>query len=97
MVFNSMVEKARAETDLAKRYELFAAADEFAITEALLIPFRTITNGYVASNLAPFEVEDSMAGIASYRYKGVHLLEKSYSMEEYETARAAWEAEKLAQ
>ena len=97
MVFNSMVEKARAETDLAKRYELFAAADEYAITEALLIPFRTDNGGYVASNLATFEFEDSMAGIASYRYKGVHLLEKSYSMEEFNMAKEAWEAEKLAQ
>ena len=38
-----------------------------------------------------------MAGICSARYKGIHLLEKSYSMEEYATAQAAWEAAKAAQ
>jgi len=96
-VFNSYVEAARAETDLEKRYELFAKAEQFVLDEAMVIPYRFFNDGYVASNIAPFEKECSMAGVCSYKLKGVHLLEKSYSMDEYETAKAAWEAAKLAQ
>ena len=96
-VFNSLVEAARAETDLAKRYEAFAKAEEFVLSEAMVIPYRFFNDGYVASNIALFEKESSMAGVCSYKLKGVHLLEKSYSMEEYETAKAAWDAAKLAQ
>lgn len=97
MVFNSLMEAAYAEIDLAKRYELFAQCEAYALTEGLLMPYRQFNGGYIASNIAMFEVQNAMAGICSYRYKGVHLLEKSYSMEEYETALAAWEAAKLAQ
>ena len=97
MVFNSLMEAAYAETDLATRYELFAKCEEFALTEGLLMPYRQNNGGYIASNLALFETQNALAGICSYRYKGIHLLEKSYSMEEYATASAAWEAEKAAQ
>ena len=97
MVFNSLMEDAYAETDLAKRYELFAKCEAYALTEGLLMPYRQFNGGYIASNIALFEVQNAMAGICSSRYKGVHLLEKSYSMEEYETAMAAWEAAKLAE
>ena len=61
------------------------------------MPYRQINGGYIASNLALFETQNAMAGICSARYKGIHLLEKSYSMEEYATAQAAWEAAKAAQ
>ena len=97
MVFNSLMEAAYAETDLAKRYELFAQCEAYALTEGLLMPYRQFNGGYIASNIAMFEVQNAMAGICSYRYKGVHLLEKSYSMAEYETALAAWEAAKTAE
>lgn len=98
MVFNAMVEAARAETtDLDARYEKFAAAEKYAIEEALLMPFRQFNDGYVASNLTVFDAQNSMAGICSYRYKGRHLLEKSYDMEEFNTAYAAWEEAKNAQ
>ena len=94
MVFNSLVEAARAEKELNARYELFAKAEEYALNEALLMPYQQYNEGYVASKLALFETENAMAGICAYKYKGVHLLEKSYSMDEFETAKAAWEADK---
>ena len=97
-VFNSKVEKARAETqDMTKRYELFAEAEAYALEEVLMIPFRLLNDGYVASNKSIFDAPRVMAGICGYKYKGVHMLEKSYSMEEYNTAKAAWEAAKAAQ
>ena len=97
MVFNAKMEAAYAEIDLQKRYELFADCEAYALTEGLLMPYRQINGGYIASNLALFETQNAMAGICSARYKGIHLLEKSYSMEEYATAQAAWEAAKAAQ
>ena len=97
-VFNSLVEAGRAETqDLAARYELFAKAEEYMLTEALTMPFRVSSNGYVASNLSVFDGEYAKAGICEYRYKGRHLLTKSYSMDEYAAAQAAWEAAKANQ
>lgn len=98
MVFNSLVEKAQAETqDMAKRYELFSQAEEYALHEGLLIPYMLLNEGYVADNRSVFDKEQAMAGICGYKYKGRHMLEKSYSMEEYATAKAAWESAKAAQ
>ena len=94
MVFNSLVEAARAEKELNARYELFAKAEEYALTEGLMIPYQQYNDGYVASKLALYEAENAMAGICAYKYKGMHLLEKSYSMEEFEKATEAWEADK---
>ena len=94
LVFNSLVEDARFETDLETRYEKFAKAEKYALEEALLMPYQQYNNGYIASKLALFEAENSMAGICASKYKGIHMLEKSYSMDEYEAAKAAWEADK---
>ncbi len=95
MKFNSLVEKAIAETqDMAKRYELFAEAEAYALEEVLIIPFQAPNSGYVASNMTIFDGAQAMAGICAYKYKGRHMLEKSYSMDEYNTAKAAWEAAK---
>lgn len=95
MVFNSLVEAALAETqDMAKRYELFSKAEEYAIQEALIVPYMLLNDGYVADNRTVFDREQSMAGICGYKYKFRHMLEKSYSMEEYEAAKTAWEAAK---
>ena len=94
----AMVEKARAETqDMSKRYELFAEAEAYALEEVLMIPFRLLNNGYVASNMSIFDGPQVMAGICGYKYKGRHMLEKSYNMEEYSMAKEAWEAAKAAQ
>ena len=94
----AMVEEARAETqDMSKRYELFAEAEAYALEEVLMIPFRLLNNGYVASNMSIFDGPQVMAGICGYKYKGRHMLEKSYNMEEYTMAKEAWEAAKAAQ
>lgn len=94
-VFNSLVEIARAETqDMVKRYELFAEAEAYAIEEALLIPYRLHNKGYVASNMSVFDGQYCMTGICSYKYKGRHMLEKSYDMDEYNAALEAWTAAK---
>ena len=98
MVFNALVEEALAETqDMARRYELFAKAEEYALSEALIIPYMLLNDGYVADNRSVFDGERSMAGICGYRYKGRHMLEKSYSMDEYAAAKEAWEAARGAQ
>ena len=94
MVFNSMVEKAKAETqDMKKRYELFSEAEAYMLEEVLTIPYYKGNDGYKASNMTVFDQELSMAGICAYKLKGRHMLEKSYSMEEYEAAKAKWESE----
>lgn len=90
-VFNSLVEAARAETDMDARYEKFAKAEAYALNEALMIPLRQYTDGYVASNMSIFDGEYSMAGICGYRYKGRHMLSASYNIDQYNSAYEAWE------
>lgn len=90
-VFNSLVEAAKAETDMDARYEKFAKAEEYALTEVLMIPLRQYSDGYVASNMSIFDGEYSMAGICGYRYKGRHLLNGSYSIDQYNEAYSAWQ------
>ncbi len=95
LTWYAMIEEALAESDLAKRYELFAKAEEYALEEAFFIPLRRrLSNGYEASLLAPFEKADTLSGFSPHHFKGVHMLSKSYSTEEYNTAKAAWEAAK---
>ena len=74
--------------------ELFAEAEAYALEEVLMIPFRLLNDGYVASNMSIFDGPQVMAGICGYKYKGRHMLEKSYNMEEYTMAKEAWEAAK---
>ena len=92
-VFMSLVEKAKAETeDPVKRAELFSRAEAYALEEALFLPYRQVNEGYAASNLTVFDGERAVCGLCGYKLKGRHLLVKSYDLEEYGTAEAAWRA-----
>lgn len=93
--FNKMVEDARKETkDVSKRYELFAEAEQYALDEVLIMPYRIRNAGYMASNLSIFDEQYTMTGLTKFRLKGRHMLTKSYSQDEFDAAYQKWQKEK---
>jgi oligopeptide transport system substrate-binding protein len=95
-VYESMVNKAKAETtDLAKRYELFAAAEAFLIDEAFVIPFSLGGGGFQANKLEPFTSSYAPFGMSELKYKGQRVLDASLSTAEYTERETLWKAERV--
>lgn len=89
-----MVDAAKAEMDIAKRYELFAEAESFLIEEAFVIPYAVGGTGYIASKLNPFEAQYSPFGVTLEKFKGQKVLAEPMSNEEFKEALAQWEKER---
>ena len=89
--------KTMPSDDMQARYEAFAAAEAYLIDHAIVIPYGSQDGGYTASYLNPFEGQYSAAGLANERFKGMKLLEKPMSTDEYYDALDAWEAARAAQ
>ncbi|MDR0999498.1 MAG: peptide ABC transporter substrate-binding protein [Clostridiales bacterium] len=86
-----LVDLAKGEIeDNAKRFEAFATAETYLIDHAIVIPFSVDTDGYRASRLDPFSSQYAPYGLPPYKYKGVKLLDKSMSIDEYNAAYDAW-------
>ncbi|MDR2209906.1 MAG: peptide ABC transporter substrate-binding protein [Spirochaetaceae bacterium] len=95
--YYTLVNAAKAiTTDEARRYNAFAEAEAFLINHAVIIPFSIDTYGYVASRLNPFEAQYAPYGLPPYRIKGMKLLERAMSNEEYKAAYAQWQREREA-
>lgn len=91
-VYEGMVMAASAEkVDLMKRYEMYADAEAYLLDNAWVIPYRKGGGGYVASLLNPYEAPFSPFGVASERWKGMHILAEPMSTEQFEAEKAAWE------
>ncbi|MCH4887450.1 peptide ABC transporter substrate-binding protein [Acidaminobacter sp. JC074] len=92
-VYENMVEMASQEkVDLEKRYEMYADAEAYLLDNAWVIPYRKGGGGYVASLLNPYEAPFSPFGVASERWKGMHILSQPMSTEQFKAEKAAWEA-----
>ncbi len=96
LVYDSMVEPAFAEQDLAKRYAILAEAEAWLIDEAYVIPFCMDGGGYVASCLNPFEAQYAPFGASEKRYKYQWIYETPFGMDEYAELLTEWEAEREA-
>jgi oligopeptide transport system substrate-binding protein len=95
--YYALVEKAKSfTTDEAQRYTAFAEAEAFLINHALIIPFSIDSYGYVADWINPFDRQYAPYGLAPHRYKGVKLLDKPMSNDEYKAAFARWKTERAA-
>lgn len=93
--YYSMVAAAKAETsDLTKRYNDFAAAEEYLLDHAIVIPYSVDVSNYIANYLNPFEGEYAPYGLSQKRYKGQHLLSKPMSTEEFNAGLKQWEADR---
>ncbi len=92
-VYLNMVNSASAEkVNLSKRYELYADAESYLLDNAWVIPYRTGGGGYVASLLNPFEQPFAPFGVATQRWKGMHILSRPMSAEQFEQQKKLWEA-----
>lgn len=93
IVYEKMVNDAQTEkVDLAKRYEMYANAESYILDNAWVIPYRKGGGGYVASLLNPFEQAFSPFGVASDRWKGMHILAQPMNAEQFENEKSKWEA-----
>lgn len=80
-----LVDAAKAITDdTDARYEAFAEAEAYLINHALAVPYSYSVPDFVASKLNPFEGQYAAFGVSKLRYKGQHLYDDFFSMEEYE-------------
>lgn len=92
-VYEELVMTASAEkVDLGKRFEMYANAEAYLLENAWVIPYREGGGGYVASLLNPYESAFSPFGVASERWKGMHILAEPMSTEQFKDEKAAWEA-----
>jgi oligopeptide transport system substrate-binding protein len=96
--YYTLVEKAKAiTTDEARRYTAFAEAEAYLINHAIIVPFSiSAGDGYVASRLNPFDFQYAPYGLATYRYKGVKLLDKPMNNDEFKAAYAKWKVDRAA-
>lgn len=93
--YEELLSKAKSEViDLNKRYELFAEAESYLISQAIVIPYIVGGNGYVASKLNPFDAQFSPFGVISEKYKGQTFLEKPMSNDEFKAGLKKWEEER---
>ena len=77
------------------RYAAFAEAEAMLLDHAIIIPYSVSAgDGYVISNLNPLEGEFASYGVARERYKYQTLYDTSMSMDEFNAAFEAWEAER---
>lgn len=77
-------------SDLDARYAAFAEADAYLLYNCLYIPTSMQTRSVRATHVVPFSAPYS-TGVSQYKYKGVELQEGVVTVEQYETAKAAWE------
>ena len=82
--------KAMPGSDVNARYEAFAEAEAYLINHAIVIPYGSDNGGYTASRLNTFEGQFGATGLASCRYKGMHLLDKPMSTSDYFEAYLDW-------
>lgn len=90
-IYQKMVQDAKAETtDVAKRYEMFAEAEQYLIEHALVIPFAASGGGYRATTLDPFSGYCTQFGRSMDKYKGKKVLDKPLTNEEFAAAEEAY-------
>lgn len=78
-------------SDLDARYKAFAEADAYMIAHAITIPFQMQGVNIRVSHTVPFSGIYS-TGVTGYKYKLMKLQEDIVTAEEYNAAKAKWEA-----
>lgn len=95
--YTNLLDAAKAQTtDVTARYNAFAKAETFLLDKAFVIPYGHSAETYVVSKLDPFEEEYSPFGVSVLKYKGQRLLNKSMSLDDFNTSEKKWESERQA-
>ena len=77
--------------DADARYKAFAKADAFLLAEGLYIPTSQQTRSARVSHVVPFSTSYS-TGVSQYKLKNTRLQSDIVTAEQYNAAKAAWEA-----
>ena len=90
--FDELIDAAEAAETYDERLELFAEAEAYLLNGAYMLPVISNLRGYHMSYEIPFMAPRTLYG--SEKYKGIKVATTPVTAEEYETLKAAWEAEK---
>lgn len=95
--YKSLMDAAKATTsDDQLRYTTFAQAEALLLDHAFVVPMWVDTKGYTATRLNEFERQYSPYGLASQRYKGMHVYDAPVSMDEFTARYDNWKTERAA-
>ena len=93
MEYERLYREADAITDdMDARYKAFAKADAYLIANVLFAPGQQQTRSQLVQRVVPFTRCYSTTGISEYKYKGAQLQNDVVTVEQYEAAKAEWEA-----
>ncbi|MDY6038367.1 MAG: ABC transporter substrate-binding protein [Eubacterium sp.] len=93
--YYAAIDKANKITDpnkIGERYEAFAKAEAILLEHAIVIPYG-LDAGYTAAYLDPFQGSYAPYGVASLKYKGMHILETPLNTEQFNDKLKEWEKE----
>ena len=96
--YNKLVDEAGAETtDIAKRYEKYAAAQAWLTDSSLVLPTMASTGaGTFVSRIQPFSgafAQTGSKGSSTY-YKYIKVGKDAVTKKDYEAAKKKWQKEK---
>lgn len=95
--YTEMIEKADAEyKDLDKRYQLYAEAEAFLLSEGLYMPFAMDLRGYVVTKTVPKSGCYGLVGTAHAKMKYRSLQNDMVTKTQYAEAYQKWTSEKAA-
>ncbi|KXU16661.1 peptide ABC transporter substrate-binding protein [Streptococcus oralis] len=93
-----IVDAGNEKTDVAKRYEKYAAAQAWLTDSALIIPTTSQTGRPILSRIVPFTIPFAFSGNKGTSepllYKYVELQDKAVTADEYQKAQEKWLKEK---
>lgn len=85
-------------TDVAKRYDKYAAAQAWLTDSALIIPTTSRTGRPILSKMVPFTIPFALSGNKGTSepvlYKYLELQDKAVTVDEYQKAQEKWMKEK---
>ncbi|MBZ4298699.1 peptide ABC transporter ATP-binding protein, partial [Streptococcus pneumoniae] len=97
--YEKLVTEAGDETtDVAKRYDKYAAAQAWLTDSALIIPTTSRTGRPLLSKMVPFTIPFALSGNKGTSepvlYKYLELQDKAVTVDEYQKAQEKWMKEK---
>lgn len=93
--YDALLDKAAAITDNNdERYTDYADAEAWLLNNVLQIPIYADGGVPSITNVVPYTKPDGWAGIAADKLKYIEIQDSAVTVEQYDKARADWEAEK---
>ena len=95
--YQEMIDAADAiKGDLDARYDAYAQAEAYLLTEGLYIPLNMQSRNLRVTKVVPFSAPYALGGSGGYKMKYTQLQNEIVTKEQYDAAQAEWEAAKSA-